>query len=109
MTGVEYVVYGIYMIIWNEPIEFQWDDGNRHKNENHQVINEEIEEAFNDINKAMSPDYKHSNFEQRYILLGKTKKKRLLYIVFTIRKGVIRAISARNINKKEVNLYEKAT
>jgi len=97
------------MIIWNEPIEFQWDSGNSQKNEKHKVINAEIEEAFNDPNKAMAPDHKHSTVEQRHILLGKTKKKRLLYIVFTVRKGNVRVISARDINKKEVDLYEKAT
>lgn len=97
------------MIIWNVPIEFQWDSGNSHKNEKHKVINTEIEEVFNDRDKVMSPDVKHSNSEQRYILLGKTKKNRLLYIVFTVRKGSVRVISARDINKKEVSLYEKAT
>lgn len=96
------------MIIWNEPIEFQWDKGNSHKNEKHKVANTEIEEVFNDRDKAMSPDHKHSKSEQRYILLGKTKDKRLLYIVFTVRKGMVRVISARDINKKEVYLYEKA-
>ena|SRR3989344_8554709 len=97
------------MIIWKEPIEFQWDGGNNRKNEKHKVINEEIEGVFNDPEKAVSPDYRHSNSEQRYILLGKTKKQRLLYIVFTVRKRIVRVISARDINKKEVPLYEKAT
>lgn len=97
------------MIIWNEPIEFQWDAGNSQKNEKHKVVNTEIEEVFNDPNKAMSSDEKHSYVEQRHILLGKTKKKRLLYIVFTVRNGNVRVISARDVNKKEVDLYEKAT
>lgn len=96
------------MIIWNEPIEFQWDMGNDRKNEKHKVLNTEIEETFNDKDKVMSPDHKHSRVEQRYILLGRTKRKRLLYIVFTLRKGVVRVISARDINKKEAYLYEKA-
>jgi uncharacterized DUF497 family protein len=97
------------MIIWKEPIEFQWDSGNTQKNEKHNVVNEEIEGVFNDRDKAISPDHKHSSAEQRYILLGKTKTQRLLYIVFTVRKGIVRVISARDINKKEVDLYEKAT
>lgn len=97
------------MIIWDEPIEFQWDSGNSRKNEKHKVLHTEIEEGFNDRDKVMSPDHKHSNSEQRHVLLGKTKNKRLLYIVFTVRKGNVRVISARDINKKEVDLYEKAT
>ena len=102
-------MYGIYMIVWKEPIEFQWDSGNSRKNEKHKVINEEIEGAFNDRDKAISPDHEHSRVEQRYILLGKTKTQRLLYIVFTVRTGIVRVISARDINKKEVYLYEEAT
>lgn len=39
---------------------------------------------------------------------SKTRQARLLYLVFTIRNGKVRIISARDINKKEVHLYEKA-
>jgi len=97
------------MNIWNEPVEFQWDSGNSHKNSKHQVNNTEIEEIFFDPDKVMAPDHKHSKVEQRYILLGKTKQQRLLYAVFTVRDGVVRIISARDVNKKEAYLYEKAT
>jgi uncharacterized DUF497 family protein len=107
---VFFVVYGIYMLhVWEEPIEFQWDAGNEQKNEKHGVVNREMEEAFFDKKKAIAPDPRHSQAEQRYILLGRTEKKRLLYIVFTVRTGRVRVISARDINKKEVKLYEEAT
>ncbi len=43
------------------------------------------------------------------ILIGKTKKERLLYIVFTKRGKKLIIISARDINKKEKYLYEKKT
>jgi len=55
----------------------------------------------------MYKDKLHSKKEQRFIILGKTKNKRLLYTVFTIRNNEIRIISARDINKKERKLYEK--
>jgi len=54
-------------------------------------------------------DTSHSNKEKRYILLGKTKKERLLFLVFTIRKKKIRIISARDLNKNERKLYEEKT
>ena len=75
----------------------------------HQVTNRECEEVFFDKNKKISKDVLHSNKEKRYILLGKTKKDRLLFIIFTIREKKIRIVSARDINKKEVRLYEKTT
>lgn len=87
--------------------EFDWDKGNKDKNwEKHLVKNEESEEAFFDEKKKILKDALHSGKEKRYILLGKTKNGKILFIVFTIRNGKIRIISARNLNKKEVHLYE---
>ena len=87
--------------------EFEWDKGNIGKNKKHKVNDREIEESFFDNHKVIYKDTLHSNKEKRYILLGKTKGKRLLFIVFTQRKDKIIVISARDINKKEVYLYEK--
>jgi len=50
-------------------------------------------------------DITHSENEERYIVVGKTKNETLLFIVFTIRKNKIRVISARNLNRKEKNLF----
>lgn len=86
---------------------FEWDSGNKGKNLlKHNVIDEECEEVFFDHNKKMLIDTIHSGVEERYILLGKTKKQRLLFLAFTIRKNKIRIISARDLNKKEYKLYE---
>lgn len=63
----------------------------------------------NDERKKTFKDKLHSDGEERFRIVGKTKKGRLLFIAFTIRKSKIRVISARNINKKEVYLYEETT
>lgn len=90
--------------------EFLWDSGNRDKNLiRHDVHWQECEEAFFDEAKKIHPDPQHSRTEERYILLGKTFVGRLLFIIFTIRDKKIRVISARNLNKKELYLYEKET
>ncbi len=92
------------------PIEFEWDEGNQKKTTNHKVSNEEAEEPFFDIAKKLFEDKKHSGDQEvRYVLLGQTKSQRLLYIVFTIRNDKIRVITARDINRKEVPLYEETT
>jgi uncharacterized protein len=97
------------MIRLPDPITFIWDKHNEQKNlEKHGVSAQEIEEAFFDPRKKLFEDIFHSGKEARFILLGKTKQDRTLYIVFTIRKSKIRAISARDLNKKERPLYEKA-
>ena len=92
------------------PIEFIWNKGNKDKNWlKYKVTDKEAEEAFFDENKKISKDKLRSKKEERFIVLGKTKRNRLLFIVFTIRNKKIRVISARDINRRERKLYEKAT
>lgn len=97
------------MLIDKKPIEFEWDKGNREKPKKHGLTIEEAEEAFFDNNKVFFGDWKHSTTEQRITLLGKTKKGRMLNIIYTLRKNKIRVITARPINRKEVQLYEKTS
>ena len=95
------------MRIYKKPLEFEWDKGNTRKNKKHKVDDPEAEEVFFDERKKGYKDIFHSGTEERHILLGKTKRNRLLYLVFTVRNGRVRIISAGNVNKKEVHLYEK--
>jgi uncharacterized DUF497 family protein len=97
------------MIRLPEPLQFEWDDGNKDKNWlAHQVSYTEAEEAFFDSHKRLARDVLHSTEgEKRFILLGKTRRERLLFIVFTIRGESIRVISARDVGKKERPLYEE--
>lgn len=86
---------------------FDWDKGNSGKNIKHKVEDKEAEEAFFDKNKKTFKDSIHSGQEERFWMVGKTKTDRILFIVFTVRKNKIRIISARDLNRKEVDLYEK--
>lgn len=88
--------------------EFIWDDGNTDKNWlKHQVSNKETEEVFFDEKRKIFKDELHSEKEERFILLGETSSKRLLYTVFTKRNKKIRIISGRDMDKKERRLYEE--
>lgn len=90
--------------------QFDWDSGNRDKNKSKYAVEDwECEEVFIDSKKVILKDALHSGQENRYILLGKTRQSRLLYLAFTIRNEKIRVISARDVTKrKEIDLYEKA-
>lgn len=85
--------------------QFEWDSGNSGKNKrSHNVADWECEEVFFDPRKVKL----HSGQEERFILLGKTRQERLLFLAFTIRSEKVRVISARDVTKrKEVELYEK--
>jgi hypothetical protein len=54
-------------------------------------------------------DPAHSQHEVRWRALGATLAGRHLYLVFTIRRGVlIRVLAARDMNRKERRTYEHA-
>jgi uncharacterized DUF497 family protein len=91
--------------------EFVWDKANAHKNWlKHKVKTDEAEEIFFDKHRQEYPDPTHSTTESRSILVGMTKKRRLLFVVYTERNKKIRIMSARDINnRRERKLYEKAT
>lgn len=87
---------------------FQWDKGDSEKYwDKHKVSRSECEQVFFNIPLIISDDKKHSDDEKRWYLLGQTDLSRLLFIVFTIRKNSIRVISARDMNKKEKEVYNE--
>ncbi len=97
------------MKILPEPVVFEWDKGNIDKNFiRHGITNKEAEEVFNDEPPLLSEDIRHSTTERRFQALGRTNNGRLLFVSFTIRNDKVRVISARDMNKKEVKMYEKA-
>jgi hypothetical protein len=87
---------------------FQWDSGNSEKNlYKHKVTNSECEQVFFNQPIIVIDDTKHSENENRWYLLGRTDQDRLLFVVFTMRKNLIRVISARDMNKKEREIYNE--
>lgn len=87
---------------------FQWDKGNESKNWiKHKVSKFEAEQVFFNEPLLLFLDEKHSEEERRYFVLGKTDDERELMIVFTERGKQIRVISARDMSKKEREIYER--
>jgi len=85
---------------------FNWDDGNSEKNWIlHRVSRSESEQVFFNEPFFVMDDTKHSQIEKRWFLLGQSDFRRLLFIVFTIRGDLIRVISARDMHKKEREIY----
>jgi hypothetical protein len=90
--------------------EFDWDKGNRRKNEiKHGVLDGEIEEVFFKKPNLVLPDIKHSRSEERHYILGRSNKGRYIFVSFTVRGNKFRVISARDQNKRERQIYEKIT
>lgn len=87
---------------------FDWDYGNANKNWHlHRVTDTECEEIFFNVPLIVALDIKRTSDEERFRALGRTEGNRWLYIAFTVRMGLIRVISARDMTKNEVRKYEE--
>ena len=86
---------------------FNWDEGNEIKNwSKHHVSQIECEAVFlND--PIIKFDRDHSQVERRFFAIGKSDQGRYLFVDFTIRKKLIRIISARDMSKSEFREYER--
>jgi len=87
---------------------FDWDGANAQKNwERHRVTPEEAEDVFFHEPLVVRSDVRHSKGEKRYYALGQTGTGRRLFVVFTVRRELIRVISARDVNRHEAEAYER--
>ena len=92
----------IYIKLLYECVGFDWDDGNINKNWlKHKVSAAEAEQIFFNHPLILQNDRIHSKKEKRFYALGKTDSRRALFIAFSVRKNLIRVISARDMNRKE--------
>ncbi len=67
---------------------FEWDQGNAEKNWNrHQVIKNECEQVFFNEPLVVADDTKHSQYEKRCYILGRTDADRLLFWGYALRSG----------------------
>jgi uncharacterized protein len=87
-------------------VGFEWDEHNTAKNwDTHRVSFKECEELFFQEPLVVRDDVRHSGREIRYYALGKTAAARLLFVAFTIRGKRIRVISARDMSRREREVY----
>lgn len=85
---------------------FDWDDGILSKMwEKHGVSAAECEEVFFNSPIVSGPDEKHSGQEIRYCVLGQTDSRRRVFIVFTLRRELIRVVTARDISRREREVF----
>jgi len=86
---------------------FDWDKGNIVKNAvTHQISCEESEQVFANRPLFFLDDPDHSQKELRMKAFGQTDEGKLLTVSFTMRGKKIRVISARDMNRRERNVYE---
>jgi uncharacterized protein len=89
---------------------FEWDAGNVEKIwQRHHVTPVECEELFLNRPLIAEADAAHSASEERFYALGQSDRRRLVFVALTIRRRLIRVISARDMSRRERRIYRLAT
>ena len=90
-------------------LNFEWDESKASGNlKKHGVSFNEAKTVFSDECARLIADPDHSEYEERYILLGYSEKSRMLLVCHCYRDELdtIRLISARKAEKHEQRQYE---
>ena len=91
-----------------ETLRFEWDENkNRINLAKHNISFEEAQTVFYDEEALVIDDPEHSQEEERFIILGFSKKANLLVVCHCYRESesVIRIISARKATRSEEKQY----
>lgn len=91
-------------------LTFEWDEEkDRINQKKHGVSFEEARSVFYDDSGIEFFDDNHSEWEDRFLLLGMSSKAKLLLVCHCFRESesLIRIISARKATKKEQRLYHQ--
>ncbi|MBT4762734.1 MAG: BrnT family toxin [Bdellovibrionaceae bacterium] len=109
MARFKFVIWLAYWYIQNELFEFEWDRGNHKKSqEKHGVSPEEVESVFDmKLGVPLGQQISPAVDEERLCIVGPNSEGRMLSVVFTLRDGRVRPVSARNASRKERRLYEE--
>ncbi len=92
-------------------IRFEWDQNkNRENIKKHKISFKEAQTIFYDENARFISDPEHSDYEERFIILGISYGLRILVVVHTYKENdeVVRIISARKATKSEIKYYYEA-
>lgn len=86
---------------------FEWDPAKARKNWlKHRILFTEAATVFFDPEAIYYEDPDHSELEQRYIVIGRSRRDQRLFVVHVYREERIRIISARQPTARERNEYE---
>jgi uncharacterized DUF497 family protein len=89
-------------------VDFAWDTDKAATNlAKHGVSFEEASTAFRDPLYIDFHDPDHSDDEQRFLIVGLSRKNRILIVSYTERNETVRLISAREVTAAERKAYEE--
>ena len=93
-----------------DDIKFEWDENKSQINQKkHKISFDEAQTVFYDTEALVIDDPEHSEQEDRFIILGLSKKANLLVVCHCYRESdtTIRIISARRATTSESKQYQE--
>ncbi|HSR69810.1 MAG TPA: BrnT family toxin [Acidobacteriota bacterium] len=91
-------------------LRFEWDEAKNESNRRkHGVSFEEARTVFFDEEAIEYPDPDHSDFESRFLMIGRSFRFRVLLVCHCFRESdsIIRIISARKATQKERKTFAR--
>jgi uncharacterized DUF497 family protein len=90
-------------------LRFEWDGATAEANDaKHGITFEEASTAFGDQFSLTRLDPEHADHEERFILIGRTIRDRLVVVVHVLRGENVRIISTRPATRSERRTDEEA-
>ena len=89
-------------------MNYEWDTAKNNENiRKHKVSFEQAKIALDDPCRLCFYDETHSLSEDRYIVLGNAEGRILFVCIVWVNENTIRIISARRVNKNEMEAYNE--
>jgi uncharacterized DUF497 family protein len=91
-----------------DTLKFEWDENKNQINQRkHGISFDEAKTVFYDEYAILFDDPEHSETEDRFLIIGTTRKERICIVSHCYRgqEGTIRIISARKATKNEQKIY----
>lgn len=108
MAKFRFIEWLVDWFLEQEVFTFEWDEGNNTKSlEKHGITCEDAESVFDQLEaiRALGEQTTPRVNEPRYGIFGITTTGKSVFVCFTLRGAGIRIISAREMNRKERELY----
>lgn len=90
-----------------EPLSVEWHGPKAAANRAEHITFEEASTVFADPLGRVTDDPRHSEGEERFVLLGQSDSRRLLVVMFPERGKAIHLINARKATRRERREYEE--
>lgn len=87
-------------------VRFEWDEYNEEHITAHNADREGCESVWDDPHRV-GIGFARRGGEVRHALLGRTGAGRLLFVVYTLRSGRVRVVTARDATRSERRTYRR--